>query len=482
MDVVALSRVQFAVATYFHFLFVPLTLGLSVLVAIFETIFVRTGDEDYKRAARFWGKLFLINFSVGVVTGITLEFQFGTNWAAYSKYVGDIFGSLLAVEATLAFFLESTFIAVWFFGWKRLSPKLHLTAIWLVAIASNLSAFWILVANAFMHHPVGFVLRNGRMELDDFFAVITQKFALLEFVHTVSGAFVLAGFFVLGVSAWHLLRGAEQAFFRKSFRVAAVFALVFALFELVQGHMSAEILAETQPTKLAAMESLWQTKKGAPMNILQLPDAANRRNSVEALPVPGFLSLLATYDPNGEVKGLNDLEKEQREAFVARLKTEYGDQYEQRMKERFGRDYEAKIAAMPFIPPVGASFFAFRAMVGLGMALIALAALAVWTRKNPEGRRWLLRILVYAIPLPYLANELGWTLAEIGRQPWIVYGYMRTGEAATVSISPGQVLFTLTMFVILYSLLGMVDFFLLAKFARKGPEPAAAAAPAAAAR
>jgi cytochrome d ubiquinol oxidase subunit I len=232
MDVLTLSRVQFAVATYFHFLFVPLTLGLSVLVAMMETMYVKSGDEDYLRMAKFWGKLFLINFAIGIVTGITLEFQFGTNWSRYSQFVGDIFGSLLAVEATVAFFLESTFIAVWFFGWQRLSPKLHCASIWLVAIASNLSAFWILVANAWMQHPVGFAIRNGRAELTDFFAVITQRFAILEFVHTLGGAYILAGFFVLGISSWHLLRRQEVAFFTKSFKLAATFSLLFAVFEL----------------------------------------------------------------------------------------------------------------------------------------------------------------------------------------------------------------------------------------------------------
>lgn len=222
MDVLMLSRLQFAAATFFHFLFVPLTLGLSLLVAFMETRFVRTGDEEYKRMAKFWGKLFLINFAIGVVTGITLEFQFGTNWSRYSAYVGDIFGSLLAVEATVAFFLESTFIAVWVFGWKKLSPKMHLACIWVVAIASNISAYWILTANAFMQHPVGYVLRNGRAELDDFITVATQKFAIVEFAHTLSGAYILAGFFVMGISAWHLLRKSEIEFFGKSFRIALV--------------------------------------------------------------------------------------------------------------------------------------------------------------------------------------------------------------------------------------------------------------------
>ena len=275
MDVLALSRLQFAVATCFHFLFVPLTLGLSMLVAIMETLYVRTGDEDYKRMTKFWGKLFLINFAVGIVTGLTLEFQFGTNWSRYSAYVGDIFGSLLAIEATAAFFLESTFIAVWHFGWDKLSRRAHAVTIWLVALASSLSAFWILVANAWMQHPVGFVLRNGRAELSDFFAVITQRFAILEFVHTLGGAYLTAGFFVLGISAWHLVRKRETDFFRKSFRIAAAWTLVFTLFEIAQGHMNAEILHTARPTKLAAMEAHWETGRHVPINLVAWPDAAH---------------------------------------------------------------------------------------------------------------------------------------------------------------------------------------------------------------
>ncbi|MFB3816557.1 MAG: cytochrome ubiquinol oxidase subunit I [Candidatus Methylomirabilales bacterium] len=436
MDVLTLSRLQFAVAVYFHFLFVPLTLGLSVLIALMETQYVRSGDEDYRRMAKFWGKLFLINFAIGVVTGLTLEFQFGTNWSRYSLYVGDIFGSLLAVEATVAFFLESTFIAVWAFGWKKLSPRLHCLAIWLVALASNLSAFWILVANAWMQHPVGYALRNGRAELTDFLAVITQRFALLEFVHTVGGAYILAGFFVLGVSAWHLLRGTETAFFAKSFKLAAVFALLFSVFELAQGHMNAEILGETQPTKLAAMEAQWETEARAPVHLLEWPDEAGQRNVVEALPIPGLLSLLAHYDANAPVQGLKAFPPEDR-------------------------------------PPVLISFLSFRLMVGLGLLFIVLSLLAFWTRNAPASRPWLLRALVLAIPLPYVANQLGWTLAEVGRQPWIVYGLMRTQDAVSLAVSPAQVAVTLAGFVLVYGLLGVTDFYLLLKYARRGPEPAA---------
>jgi cytochrome d ubiquinol oxidase subunit I len=421
---------QFAVATYFHFLFVPLTLGLSFLVAIMETLFVRTGDEDYRRLTKFWGKLFLINFAVGIVTGITLEFQFGTNWSRYSAYVGDIFGSLLAVKATVAFFLESTFIAVWFFGWKKLSPKMHLASIWLVAIASNISAFWILVANAWMQHPVGFAIRNGRAELTDFFAVITQRFALLEFVHTLGGAYILAGFFVLGISAWHLARKRQVGLFKKSFRVAAVWTLVFAVFEIAQGHMNAEILHDAQPSKLAAIESYWETQSYAPLYLLSWPDGDNQRNSVQALGVPSLLSLLAGYSPSTEVRGLQEWPADQR-------------------------------------PPVLPVFLSFRAMVGLGFVFLLIGVWAFSARQTIETKTRLLRILPWLIPLPYLANQLGWTIAELGRQPWIVYGMMRTSDAVS-PLAVSQVGVSLVAFILVYSLLGVVDFYLLWKFARLG--------------
>jgi len=437
MDVVTLSRLQFAVATYFHFLFVPLTLGLSFLVAIMETLYVRTGDEDYRRITKFWGKLFLINFAIGIVTGITLEFQFGTNWSRYSAYVGDIFGSLLAVEATVAFFLESTFIAVWFFGWKKLSPRMHLLSIWLVAIASNISAFWILVANAWMQHPVGFAIRNGRAELTDFLAVITQRFAILEFVHTLGGAYILAGFFVLGISSWHLLRKRQVGLFAKSFRVAAVWTLIFAVFEIAQGHMNAEILHTAQPAKLAAMESHWETTSNAPLYLLSWPDSQNGRNRVQALGVPSVLSLLAGYSPSTEVKGLRDWPADQR-------------------------------------PPVLPVFLSFRVMVGLGFLFLIVAILAFRGRKTIESRQGLLRFLPWMIPLPYLANQFGWTIAELGRQPWIVYGMMRTSAGAS-PLAVSQVSVSLVAFILVYSLLGVVDFYLLWKFARMGVIEEAAA-------
>jgi cytochrome d ubiquinol oxidase subunit I len=438
MDALMLSRLQFAAATFFHFIFVPLTLGLSILIAIMETKFVRTGDEEYRRMAKFWGKIFIINFAVGVVTGITLEFQFGTNWSRYSRYVGDIFGSILAIEATLAFFLESTFLAVWIFGWKRLSPKLHCLCIWLVAFASNLSALWILMANAWMQHPVGYTLRNGRAELTDFLAVVTQPFGFQIFFHTLSGAYILAGFFVMGVSAYHLLRKQHVAFFSKSLRMGLVFALIFSLAELVQGHIHGSEVAKIQPAKLAAMEALWDTQAGAPQTLFLIPDEKNERNLVEFGKIPGALSMLAYHSPTATVKGLKDFPKEER-------------------------------------PPVALTFIAFRVMVGLGFFFALVTVIAWFKRKTLESSPRFLKLLLYSIPLPYIALQAGWIVTEVGRQPWIVYGLMKTKDAVS-PIAVSQVGTTLAAFILAYSALGAVAFYLVAKHVRRGPEPAAAAA------
>ncbi len=434
MDVVLLSRLQFAVATLFHFLFVPLTLGLSILIAVMEAKYVRTGDEKYKAMAKFWGKLFLINFALGVVTGITLEFQFGTNWSRYSEFVGDIFGSLLAIEATLAFFLESTFIAIWFFGWKKLSPKLHNITMWLVAFGVNLSAYWILAANAWMQNPVGYKINpaSGRAELTNFFEVVTQEFAVMEFLHTVSGAYVLAGFFVMGVSAYHILKKSHLDFFKESFRIALIFALVFSIMVVGQGHYHASQVAEIQPHKLAAMEAHWDTQKNAPMYVLSIPDPDNEENLVNIIPIPSLLSILAYHSADAEVKGLKDFAPEDR-------------------------------------PPVAIVYYSFRVMVGLGFLFILLTMIGWFKRKKLESSPWYLRVMLFSIPLPYLALELGWVVAEVGRQPWIVNGLMRTSDAASPIVTT-QVIVTLIAFLFIYGLLGAADFFLLAKYAKKGPD------------
>lgn len=432
MDTVLfLSRLQFAATAAFHFIFVPLTLGLSLLVAYMEGRYVSTGDKDYLRMARFWGRLFLINFALGVVTGITMEFQFGMNWAEYSRYVGDIFGSPLAIEATLAFFLESTFLGVWIFGWKRISPRLHCLSMWLVAIATNISALWILIANGWMQHPVGYVLRNGRAEMVDFFAVVTNPYAILKFLHTVMSGWVVAGFFVLGISAYHILRKNETYFFKKSFRIGAVFALMSSIFIVIIGHFHAHEVAHTQPTKIAAMESLWETTKDAPIYLLLVPDPEKERNSVEVIGIPGLLSFLAGKK---EIKGLKEFAPQDR-------------------------------------PPVTLTFISFRLMVGLGFLFIVLALIALTKFKTIEGRTALLRIFVWAIPLPYIAAQLGWIVAEVGRQPWIVYGLLKTADAVSKAVEPLQVVVSFIGFTVFYSGLGIIDIYLLSNYARKGPEP-----------
>lgn len=432
MDVVMLSRLQFAVAVFFHFIFVPLTLGLSVLIAIMETLYVRTGDEIYKRMAKFWGKLFLINFALGVVTGITLEFQFGTNWSRYSEHVGDIFGPLLAIEATVAFFLESTFLAVWAFGWERVNKKVHLFAIWAVAFASTMSALWIIFANGWMQNPVGYVLRNGRAELADFWAVVSNEFAWGQFFHTIFASWMLGGFFVLGVSAWHILRNNEMDFFKRSFRIAAPFTLVFALAVAVQGHGHGQTVAKYQPAKLAAMESHWETAKNVPMYLLVVPDEEKGTNAVQMLPIPDLLSILAFNNPDAEVRGLDSFPRE---------------------------DW----------PPVLPVFLSFRFMAGLGVLFILASALAFATRKDPQSKPWLMRALPWLIPLPYLSIMAGWAVAEIGRQPWIVYGMMRTADAVS-PVPASSVVNSLIAFILVYSFLGVLDIYLLRKYATKGPK------------
>lgn len=434
MDVLMLSRLQFAAATMFHFLFVPLTLGLSVLIAYMETMYVKTNDEMYLKMTKFWGKLFLINFAVGVVTGITLEFQFGTNWSRYSAYVGDIFGSLLAIEASVAFFLESTLLGVWIFGWKKISKKAHAAVMWLVALAGTFSAIWILIANAWMQHPVGYEIRNGRAELTDFIAVITQNFAVLEILHTVTAAYILSAFFVMGISAYHLLKKQHIDFFTRSFKIALVFGLVFACFEVFEGHMHGADLAHSQPTKLAALDSHWETQKSAPMYLFSIPDEENERNAVEILPIPGMLSFLAFHDFNAEVKGLKEFPKDER-------------------------------------PPVLITFASFKLMVGLGFYFCLITIVGWFLRNKLMEYPWYLRIMMFSIPLPYIASELGWIVAEVGRQPWIVYGLMKTQDAAS-PIAVSQVATTLIGFILVYGLLGAVGFYLIVKNAKKGPETA----------
>lgn len=431
MDVLMLSRMQFAMASMFHFIFVPLTLGLSVLVALMEWKYVRTGDEKYKKMTKFWGKLFLINFALGVVTGITLEFQFGTNWSVYSAFVGDIFGSLLAVEATAAFFLESVFLGAWIFGWDRLSKKMHAWCITFVAFATNLSAFWILTANGFMQNPLGYRIVEGRAELANFMDVVLNPTGLNLFFHQIFAAWILAGFFVLGISAWHLLRKNETDFFTTSFRYGVRMALACSLLVAVQGHFHGQEVAHTQPAKLAAMEGHWETEESASFALISIPDPANERNSLELFKIPGLLSFLVHDNFHEPVIGLKDFPKEDR-------------------------------------PPVTPVFWSFRVMVGLGMLFILLSGLGWLWQNKLETKPLFLRALVYTIPLPYIANQAGWIVTEVGRQPWIVQGLMRTSDAVSPIATP-QVAFSFSVMLALYALLGALDIMLLTKYAKKGP-------------
>ncbi len=435
MDVLSLSRLQFAVTAAFHFLFVPLTLGLSLLVAFMETRYLRTGDTMYLKMTKFWGKLFLINFVLGVVTGITLEFQFGMNWAEYSRYVGDVFGAPLAIEATAAFFLESTFIGLWVFGWNRVSKKVHVMSIWVVAIAANLSALWILLANGWMQRPVGYILRNGRAEMVDFGALVGNRFGWVSFAHTVLSGYVLAAFFAMGVSAYHLLRKNEVPLFSSSFRTAAAFGLVSAVLVAASGDLSAVQVAKYQPAKLAAMESFWETRSGAPFTLFVWPDSRNEKNFFEFLPIPGALSLMAFHRSDAEVKGLTAFPRDER-------------------------------------PPVLPVFLSFRLMVGLGILMILLALIAWWkgVRGRLEKSPGYLKVMLLAIPLPYVAVQVGWLVTEIGRQPWVVYGLMKTSAGVSASLHPAQVVTSLIGFALVYGLLAVVDVYLLVKYTKRGPD------------
>jgi cytochrome d ubiquinol oxidase subunit I len=357
------------------------------------------------------------------------------NWAEYSKYVGDIFGAPLAIEATVAFFLESVFIGLWIFGWDKVSKKVHLLSIWLVAFATNLSALWILLANGWMQHPVGYVLRNGRAEMVDFTALLTNPYGILKFFHTVLSGYMVAAFFVMGIAAYHLLKKNQIEFFQRSFKIGASFGLLASLLVFLTGDFHAVEVAKTQPAKFAAMESVWESKQGVGLNLLLIPNAEGECNDVEKICIPNMVSLLAFHTPNAEIKGLKEFPRELR-------------------------------------PPVLPTFLSFRLMVGLGtfMVLASLLGFVLSRWGKLEDRTLFLKIMLLAIPAPYIAAQLGWIVAEVGRQPWIVYGVMKTSDAVSRSISVSQVVISLAGFTLLYGGLGVIDIYLLTKIARKGPD------------
>ncbi|VBB05017.1 cytochrome ubiquinol oxidase subunit 1 [Lucifera butyrica] len=450
MGEVLLARWQFGITSVYHFLFVPLTLGLSVLVAVMETLYVRTGNEKYKEMTKFWGHLFLINFAMGVVTGIVQEFHFGMNWSEYSRFMGDIFGAPLALEALTAFFLESTFLGLWVFGWDKLPGKLHAACIWIVAFASNLSAFWILVANSFMQSPVGYTLHNGRAEMTSFLALITNKYVMFQFPHTVLSGLVTAGIFIMAVSAYYLLRHSQAELFRSSFRIGVSCALIAVLLSTLSGHLQTQFIIKAQPMKIAAAEALWNTADPAPFAVAAVIDEKHQQNTAE-LEIPGLLSLLAHDSLHGKVMGIKDLESE----------------------------YTAKYGPGNYVPPVTPVFWSFRLMVLAGMWMVVLCALSAYllARKKLEQHRWILKAALYSLPVPYIANSCGWFMAEAGRQPWIVFGLQKVSQAASPNVSALNIWTSLTGFTLIYGILAVVAVYLMKKHvqtvaAGPGPVPA----------
>ncbi|MGQ9598380.1 MAG: cytochrome ubiquinol oxidase subunit I [Anaerolineae bacterium] len=447
MNPVTLSRWQFAITTIYHFFFVPLTMGLVWFIVILETLYVRTGDETYKQMAKFWGKLFLINFAMGVVTGIVQEFQFGMNWSTYSRYVGDIFGVPLAIEGLLAFFLESTFLGIWIFGWDRLPKGLHAATIWIVAIGSSLSGLFILLANGFMQHPVGYVVNEaaGRLELVDFVALATNPRGWLLFLHTISASLATAAFFMLGISAYHLVRKQHPDMFKKSFHLAAGIGLLSAIFVGVTGHFQGIYLLEVQPMAAAASESHWETVYPAPFKVVAFFDWTGKRE-IWSVGIPRALNWLYLPKDVGAIPGINQIQAE----------------------------YEARYGPGDYVPLVALDFWMFRIMVGAGLLMIVLTAYGLFLplKKWPERwTRWL-KGMVWAIPLPYIANTAGWLLTETARQPWIVHGLLKTEQAMSPNLAVGMVLFSLIGFTLIYAVLMVVDIYLLVKFAKAGPDAA----------
>ncbi|WP_232090395.1 cytochrome ubiquinol oxidase subunit I [Billgrantia diversa] len=500
MDIVELSRLQFAFTAMVHFLFVPLTLGLSILLAIMESVYVMTGKTIYRDMTKFWGKLFGINFALGVTTGIAMEFQFGTNWSYYSHYVGDIFGAPLAIEALMAFFLESTLVGLFFFGWDRLSKRKHLAVTWLMALATNLSALWILIANGWMQHPIGseFNLDTMRMELVSFSEVLFNPVAQVKFVHTVSAGYVTGSIFVLAISSWYLLKNREVAFARRSFAIASAFGLASALSVIVLGDESGYELGDVQKVKLAAIEAEWETHPApAAFTLIGLPNEAEQRTDY-AVRIPAVMGLIATRSWTEEVTGIRELKEQHRERMISGQEAytlmrllrsgAAGEADAARFEEvRDDLGYGLLLSAsaedmtnvQPFeidqaveasIPKVWPLFWSFRLMVAAGFAMLLLFALAFWhsVRRRPEASPWLLRFALFSLPLPWIASEAGWFVAEYGRQPWAI-GEILPVHIAVSHLTVNQVLFTLVTIGVLYTIFVAIEIWLMQHFARKGP-------------
>ena len=444
MNSLDLARWQFAITTVYHFLFVPITIGMAFLVAGLQTAWYRTSKLQYLRATKFFGKLFLINFAIGVVTGIVQEFQFGMNWSSYSRFVGDIFGAPLAMEGLLAFFLESTFLGLWIFGWDRLPKKLHLASIWLAATGTLLSAYFILAANAWMQHPVGYVLNaeKGRAELVDIKAVLTQKTALATFFHTIPSAAFTAGAFIAGISAYLIIKRKDIEMARSTFKMGAITMLISFVLVSVSGDLTARIMTEQQPMKMAAAEALYDTQASAPFSLLTI-GTLDGSKSVFQIGVPSMLSFMSTGNFDGVVEGVNDLEAK----------------------------YDAQFGAGDYTPNIPLAYWSFRLMIGFGAIGALFALLALWQMRKggtPTGK-WFAPAMISLPFLPLLANSFGWIFTETARQPWAVFGLIKTANGVSAVVSAGAVLFTMIVFTLLYGVLAFIEVGLTLKVIKNGP-------------
>lgn len=499
-SLVELSRWQFAATAMYHFLFVPLTLGLSFILAIMESVYVMTGKQIYKDMTKYWGKLFAINFALGVTTGITMEFQFGTNWAYYSHYVGDIFGAPLAIEGLMAFFLESTFIGMFFFGWDRLSKGQHLATTWLVAIGSNLSALWILVANGWMQNPVGsdFNFETMRMEMTSFSELLFNPVAQVKFVHTVSAGYTTGAMFVLAVSSYFLLKKKNVGFAKRSFAVAAAFGLASICSTIILGDESGYEVGDVQQTKLAVMEAEWETEAApAAFNLIAFPNEKEKKNDF-SIQIPYAMGIIATRSFDEEVTGIRELEEKHeqrirngmvaygllqdlkkgndtpanREAFTE-VKKDLGyglllKKYTDNVTD--ATDKQIEMAADDSIPAVAPMFWTFRIMVGLGFLMLLIFVYAFYqSAKNQIGeKKWFLKLALWSLPAPWICVETGWFVAEYGRQPWTIGEVLPTYLSAS-SLTPWDVMGSMAGFIILYTILLIAEVYLMQKYIRKGP-------------
>jgi cytochrome bd ubiquinol oxidase subunit I len=496
---VELSRLQFALTALYHFLFVPLTLGLSIMIAMMETVYVMTKRTIWRDMTKFWGLLFGINFALGVATGITMEFQFGMNWAYYSHYVGDIFGAPLAIEGLMAFFLEATFVGLFFFGWDKLSALAHLVVTWLVALGSNLSALWILIANGWMQNPVGTAFNTDtmRMEVTDFMAVLFNPVAQAKFVHTVSAGYVCGATFVLGVSAWYILKGRHIEFAKRSFVIAAAFGVASALSVIVLGDESGYEITDNQKMKLAAMEAMWETEPApASFTLVGIPDMAERTTHF-AIRIPWVMGLIGTRSVDQQIPGIFELvakaETHIRDGIPAydALETLKADRTNAEARARFdatssnlgyalllkryvadprqATDEQIKQAAWSTVPTVPAIFFTFRIMVLCGFLLLGLFLVSLWyTTRETAAPRWLFRLAVLALPLPWIAAEVGWFVAEFGRQPWIIEGVLPT-FLATSELGVSDLIITILGFTLVYGALAVIEVRLMLQAIAHGP-------------